>query len=60
MHSQSAQMILHDFCEAIASAESLRKKGEPFEYPHRRTTYRQVLFLVEGEGRKGVTVRGND
>jgi putative transposase len=37
-------MILHDFCEAIASAEALRKKGEPFEYPHRRTTYRQVLF----------------
>jgi len=44
LHSQSAQMILHDFCEAVASAEALRKKGEPFEYPHRKTTYRQVLF----------------
>jgi putative transposase len=44
LHSQSAQMILHDFCEAIASAEALRKKGEPFQYPHRRTAYRQVLF----------------
>ena len=44
LHSQSAQMILHDFCEAVASAESLRKEGEPFEYPYRKTTYRQVLF----------------
>ena len=33
-----------DFCEAVASAESLRKRGEPSEYPHRKTTYRQVLF----------------
>jgi putative transposase len=37
-------MILHDFCEAVASAESLRRKGEPYEYPFRKTTYRQVLF----------------
>jgi len=44
LHSQSAQMIVNDFCEAVASAESLRRRGEPFEYPHRKTTYRQVLF----------------
>ncbi len=44
LHSQSAQMILHDFCEAVASAESLRRKGEPYEYPYCKTTYRQVLF----------------
>jgi putative transposase len=44
LHSQSAQMIVHDFCEAIASAEALRKKGKPFEYPHRKPIYRQVLF----------------
>jgi hypothetical protein len=42
--SQSAQRILHDLCEAVASAESLRRRGEPFESPHRETTYRQVLF----------------
>jgi putative transposase len=44
LHSQSAQQIVGDFCEAITSAESLRKKGESFEYPHRKTTYRQVIF----------------
>ena len=44
LHSQLVQMILDDFCEAVASAESLRKKGEPFEYPHCKTQYRQVLF----------------
>ena len=44
LHSQSVQQIVADFCEAVASAESLRKRGEPYEYPHRKTTYRQVLF----------------
>jgi len=44
LHSQSVQQIIHDFCEAIDSAESLRKKGEPYEYPMRKTTYRQVIF----------------
>jgi putative transposase len=44
LHSQSVQMIAHDFLEAIASAESLRKEGEPFEYPYRKVSYRQVLF----------------
>ncbi|MBV8315054.1 MAG: transposase [Planctomycetaceae bacterium] len=37
-------MILHDFREVVASAESLRKRGEPFGYPHRKVMYRQVLF----------------
>jgi putative transposase len=44
LHSQSVQQIIHDFCEAVASAESLRKRGEPFDYPFRKTTYRQVIF----------------
>src|SRR5208282_5806415 len=44
LHSQSTQQIVADFCEAITSAESLRKKGDPFCYPHRKTLYRQVLF----------------
>ena len=33
LHSQSAQQIVADFCEAIASAASLRTHGEPYEYP---------------------------
>jgi putative transposase len=44
LHSQSVQQIIADFCEAIASAESLRRKGEPFEYPHQKPRYRQVIF----------------
>jgi putative transposase len=48
LHSQSAQLTVDDFCEAIASAESLRKKGEPFEYPHKKIRYRQVIFTNQG------------
>ena len=48
LHSQSAQQTVADFCEAIASAESIRRKGEPFEYPHRKTMYRQVIFTNQG------------
>jgi putative transposase len=48
LHSQSVQQIVADFCEAVASAEALRKKGEPYEYPHRKTTYRQVIFTNQG------------
>jgi hypothetical protein len=44
LHSQSAQQTVADFCDAIASAELLRKKGEPFAYPHQKTRYRQVIF----------------
>jgi putative transposase len=44
LHSQSVQQVIADFCEAVTSAESLRKRGEPFEYPFRKTTYRQVIF----------------
>lgn len=44
LHSQSAQMTVHDFLEAISSAESLRKKGATFAYPHKKVKYRQVLF----------------
>src|SRR5262245_20282566 len=44
LHSQSAQQTVADFCEAIASAEALRKQDQPFEYPHRLSTYHQVIF----------------
>jgi len=44
LHSQSAQQIVADFCEAIASAEALRKHGAPYEYPHKKSRYRQVIF----------------
>src|SRR5207244_1140637 len=48
LHSQSAQQTVGDFCEAINSAESLRRKGEPFEYPHKKLRYRQVIFTNQG------------
>jgi putative transposase len=48
LHSQSAQQIVADFCEAIASAESLRKRGETYEYPHKKPRYRQVIFTNQG------------
>ena len=48
LHSQSAQQTVADFCEMIASAESLRKKGEPFNYPHQKTRYRQAIFTNQG------------
>jgi len=54
LHSQSAQQIVADFCEAIASAEALRKHGEPYEYPHKKPRYRQVIFTNQG-----AKVRGN-
>jgi len=55
LHSQSAQQIVADFCEAIASAESLRKHGEPYEYPHKKPRYRQVIFTNQGaKVRKGL------
>jgi putative transposase len=44
LHSQSVQMTVHDFLEAIASADAIRRKGEEFEYPHKILKYRQVLF----------------
>lgn len=48
LHSQSAQQIVADFCEAIASAESLRKHEEPYAYPHKKPRYRQVIFTNQG------------
>ncbi len=44
LHSQSAQQIAGDFCEAIASAETLRKQGKPYHYPHKKPRYHQVIF----------------
>lgn len=48
LHSQSAQQAVADFCEAVTSAESLRKHGEPFQYPHKKTRYRSVIFTNQG------------
>ncbi len=48
LHSQSAQQIVGDFCEAIASAETLRKHGEPYDYPHKKPRYHQVIFTNQG------------
>jgi putative transposase len=48
LHSQSVQQIVADFCEAVASAESLRKNGQPFRYPYYKPKYRQVIFTNQG------------
>src|SRR5213592_3030501 len=48
LHSQSAQQIVADFCEAIASAEALRQHGAPYEYPHKKPRFRQVIFTNQG------------
>jgi IS605 OrfB family transposase len=48
LHSQSVQQTIADFCEAVASAESLRKRGEEYEYPHKKPRYRQVIFTNQG------------
>src|SRR5713101_1704261 len=57
LHSQSAQQTVADFCEAIASAESLRKHGEPYAYPHKEPCYRQVIFTNQGARyRNGILV----
>ena len=48
LHSQSAQQTVADFCEAIDSAESLRRKGKEFQYPHKKPMYRQVIFTNQG------------
>jgi hypothetical protein len=47
LHSQSVQMIIHDFLEAVASAESLRKRCEPYEYPHKVMEVRLDYGCVE-------------
>ena len=56
LHSQSAQQIVADFCEAIASAASLRTHGEPYEYPHKKPRYRQVIFTNQGAKYRGGTL----
>ena len=48
LHSQSAQQILGDFCEAIASAATLRTHGEPYNYPQKKPRYHQVIFTNQG------------
>lgn len=44
LHSQSVQQIVGDFCEAITSAEALRRRDEQFAYPYKKPRYRQVIF----------------
>jgi putative transposase len=48
LHSQSAQQIVADFCEAIASAEALRTHSAPYAYPHKKPRYHQVIFTNQG------------
>ena len=48
LHSQSAQQLVGDFCEAMASAEALRKQGAPYAYPHKKPRYHQVIFTNQG------------
>lgn len=56
LHSQSAQQLVADFCEAIASAESLRTHGESYAYPHKKPRYRQVIFTNQGTKIRGNTL----
>jgi putative transposase len=44
LSAQSAQQTVGDFCEAIASADAIRRTGQEFEYPHKILKYRQVIF----------------
>jgi predicted RNA-binding Zn-ribbon protein involved in translation (DUF1610 family) len=48
LDSQSAPPVVADDCQAIAWAESLRKHGEPYAYPHPKLRHRQVLFPNQG------------
>lgn len=48
LHSQSVQQTVADFCEAITSAESLRRYGEKYEYPYKKPRFRQVIFTNQG------------
>jgi len=48
LHSQSAQQTVADFCESITSAETLRKNGKSYTYPHVKPRYRQVIFTNQG------------
>jgi putative transposase len=53
LHSQSVQQAIGDFCEAIASAESLRKRGDDFDYPWKKPKYRYVTFTNQGAKLRG-------
>jgi putative transposase len=45
LHSQSVQQIINDFCEAVASASSLRRNGyTKARYPWHKPKYRQVIY----------------
>lgn len=37
-------MTVHDFLEAVASAQSLRGRGRDGKYPHKKPCYRQAIF----------------
>jgi putative transposase len=44
LHSQSVQQIIIEFCEAVESAQRLRKNGHDARYPWRRPRYRDVVY----------------
>ena len=55
LHSQSAQQIVADFCEAIASAEVVAQaQCNHTHIPIRTPRYRQVIFTNQG-----AKIRGN-
>lgn len=48
LHSQSSQQIITDFCEAVSSARSLRKRGADVRYPWRKPRYHSVIYTNQG------------
>ncbi len=45
LHSQSAQQIIAEFCEAVQAIKRLRKQGQAhMRYPWRKPKYRDVIY----------------
>jgi len=54
LHSQTAQILVADFLEAVASATSLRKKGHAeARYPWRKPRYHDTPYSNQGAKIKG-------
>jgi putative transposase len=54
LHSQTAQILVLDFLEAVASAKSLRSKGHAeARYPWRKPRYHDVPYSNQGAKLKG-------
>lgn len=45
LHSQSVQQLISEFCEAVASARQLRRRGHlEARYPYRTPRYKDVVY----------------